>query len=317
MRRKTFRKLAAALVLFFCLFLAANGAWSDFGGFSGNSDYGGESSHGGGGSSGWSGRGGRGSSSNVNFSPLFAAAALSSSGSSSKDDDWVLAAIILVIIGIIALNRRGQKQASAPKSVPLEAAPVNRNLKPISGYLALDPQFDEAKLRAHLANLYVQMQGAWHDKDISSLRPYMTDAFYNQMDRQLDALRKARRTDCTENIAVLDTNILGYWQSGGMDYLAVRLRARIVSYVLDDRTGKVVSGDRDREKFLEYEWELVRKTGVLTREDGGLRTVNCPHCGAPLSINTSAQCEYCGSTVSILNEDWAVSGMKGISQRTV
>lgn len=315
MNKKIFGILAAALLLSFCLCLAPDGTWADFGGFSGNSDYGGSSSSGGGG--GWSGGWSGGSSSHGSYSggDLFGAAAAGSL-LSSDGDDWMLAVIVIVVLGIVFLNQNKKKSLQSSAPVYTAPAPVNRNLKPISGYLALDPQFDEAKLRAHLANLYVQMQDAWHDKDISSLRPYMTDAFFNQMGRQLDALRKARRTDCTENIAVLDTNLLGYWQSGGMDYLAVRLKSRIVSYVLDDRTGKVVSGDQNREKFMEYEWELVRKTGVLT-SDGQKQTATCPHCGAPLKINASAQCAYCGSVVSVLNEDWAVSGMKGISQRTV
>ncbi|MCR4819235.1 MAG: TIM44-like domain-containing protein [Fretibacterium sp.] len=311
MKKHFFGILMVALFMSFCLCLAPNGTWADFGGFSGNSDYGGSSHSGGGG--GWSGGGGS-HSSYSGGGDLFAAAAVGSFFS-SDGDDWMLAVIVLVVVGIIFLNQNKKKSQQGSAPVYIEPEPVNRNLKPISSYLALDPQFDEAKLRAHLANLYVQMQDAWHNKDISFLRPYMTDAFYNQMDRQLDALRKARRTDCTENIAVLDTNILGYWQSAGMDYLAVRLKTRIVSYILDDRTGNVVSGEKDREKFMEYEWELVRKTGVLT-SDSQTQTVNCPYCGAPLKINASAQCSYCGSVVSVLNEDWAVSGMKGISQRT-
>ncbi|MBQ9565768.1 MAG: zinc-ribbon domain-containing transport protein, partial [Synergistaceae bacterium] len=264
---------------------------------------------------GWGGGGGHHSYSSGGGGELFAAAALGSSLPTEWDEAFFLI-IVLIVVGAIVMNYRKQKrEASQIESAFNEAASPTRNLKPISSYLVLDPQFDEAKLRAHLANLYVQMQDAWHDKDISSLRPYLTDAFYNQMDRQLDALRKAHRTDCTENIAVLDTNILGYWQANERDYLAVRLKSRIVSYVLDDRTGRVVSGDRNREKFMEYEWELTRKTGVQTA-GGETRTVTCPHCGAPLKINASAQCAYCGSVVSVLNEDWAVSGMKGISQRT-
>ncbi|MCR5346887.1 MAG: TIM44-like domain-containing protein [Fretibacterium sp.] len=325
MRKKFFGILTAVLLLSFCLCLVPNGTWADFGGFSGNSDYGGGGGHSGGGGGGWSGGGSGGGwsgggSSRRSYSgggDLFAAAALGLS-LSSDFEDGMIAIIVIIVVGIIILSQRRKKQEASHQGPAFnEALPANRSLMPISGYLTLDPQFDEAKLRAHLANLYVRMQDAWHDKDISSLRPYMTDAFYNQMDLQLDGLRKARRTDCTENIAVLDTNILGYWQSGGMDYLAVRLKARIVSYILDDRTGSVVSGDRNREKFMEYEWELVRKTGVQTQEGGEIRTVNCPHCGAPLTLNASAQCTYCGSVVSAMNEDWAVSGMKGISQRTV
>ena len=187
----------------------------------------------------------------------------------------------------------------------------------MSDYASLDPRFDADKLKTHLSNLYVRMQDAWHEKNIEELRPYMTDAFYGQMDRQLDSLRKARRTDYTERIAVLGVELLGYRQANGMDYITARLNTRIVSYILDDGTGKVVSGDRDREKFMEYEWDIVRKSGTKTEKGADLQTVNCPHCGAPLTIGATGRCAYCGSVVSALNTNWAVSAMRGISQRTV
>ena len=42
----------------------------------------------------------------------------------------------------------------------------------------------------------------------------------------------------------------------------------------------------------------------------------CPNCGAVLNINRTAKCEYCGSIVTVDSYDWAVNGIKGISQRT-
>jgi len=43
---------------------------------------------------------------------------------------------------------------------------------------------------------------------------------------------------------------------------------------------------------------------------------SCPKCGAPLDINQTARCPYCGSVVTINNEDWALNNIKGISQIT-
>ena len=192
-----------------------------------------------------------------------------------------------------------------------------QNLRPMNEYLELDPNFDEEKIKTLMANLYVQMQDTWRDKDISSLRPYMTDAFYNQMERQLEAFRKNHRTDYTERIAVLNVGLKGWRQSTGRDYITVRLNSRIVSYVLDDLTGKLISGDRDKEKFLEYEIELTRKSGEFTTPEAeGAKSDVCPHCGAPIKLNASAKCEYCGSIITAVNINWAICSMKGISQRT-
>lgn len=194
-------------------------------------------------------------------------------------------------------------------------APV-MTLKPMKQYYKLDPEFDGEGIKALIANLYVQMQNTWQNKDISSLRPYMTDEFYSQMDRQLDAFRKQNKTDYTENIAVLNVTLKGWRQAAGMDYITVGLNSRIVSYVLDDNTGKLLSGDRTREKFMEYEIDLSRKRGEITAaKSQGMQSHTCPNCGAPVKLNASAKCEYCGSVINQVNTDWAICAMRGISQR--
>ena len=44
--------------------------------------------------------------------------------------------------------------------------------------------------------------------------------------------------------------------------------------------------------------------------------VVCPNCGAPVAINKSAQCEYCGQVLEISTYDWVLSAVRGISQQT-
>ena len=304
-----------AAVLLACLLFCGR-ADSDFGNFAGNSDYdrgGSSGGYGGGYNGGYSGgyTGGRGRDYDMGGSYSYY---LSDSLDSGPVEIWIAAVILFILYQAFASLKKSR--APAGPAAPVSAA-ARRDLRPMSGLLEADPQFDEAALKERLANLYVQMQDCWHNKDIESLRPCMTDAFYSQMERQLDAFRKQRRTDYTERIAVLGVEPLGWRQDGGMDCLTVRLETRITTYILDDRTGRVVSGSRDREKFMEYEWDLVRKAGARTRKVGGVRAEACPHCGAPLSINASARCEYCGSVVTAPGDSWALSAIRGVSQRTV
>ena len=213
------------------------------------------------------------------------------------------------------IHRRSKKQKQNHAELTINE-PV-RVLRPMDEYLELDPDFDEERIKTRISNLYVQMQEKWQAKDISSLRPYMTDTFFSQMDNQLEQFRKMGRTDITDRAAVLSTDLRGWRQSAGMDYITVGLNARIISYVLDDRTGRLISGSMTKEKFMEYEIELCRKSGEITHsEEEGTHSATCPNCGAPLKLNASAQCEYCGSVITQVNTDWAICGMRGISQRT-
>ena len=68
-----------------------------------------------------------------------------------------------------------------------------------------------------------------------------------------------------------------------------------------------------------YEWDITRTTGHKTEEvkkDELGRTV-CPSCGAPLDINASARCEYCGSVIKSSDHDWVISRITAISQTTL
>ena len=327
------------LTLMLSILLFAAQAWPDFGSFSGNSDYSSSRSSSSSSSSsssrssssssrsyssGSSSTTRRSSGTNINVIPMagMTSGLLSDSDADSnitEDDINTCGGVAFVLVVFFTFwfmtHRRAKKQQQEHINFNLNE-PV-RVLRPMSEYLELDGQFDEERIRTLLANLYVQMQQTWQAKDISSLRPYMTDKFFSQMDKQLDQFRKLGRTDYTENIAVLSTDLRGWRQAAGMDYITAGLNSRIVSYTLDDRTGQLISGDKKREKFMEYEIDLCRKSGETTKPEAeGVHSATCPHCGAPLKLNASAQCEYCGSVITTVNADWAICGMRGISQRT-
>ena len=298
----------ALLLLLACLGSAlplSVGESSDFGNFAGNSDYGGSWGGGwSGGSSwgdGWSGGG------FINLGWV-----------GGSIDVFTMLLFLYFVVRFFGdrgffVGKRQRERMDVPEVVVL-----SRVLLPMSDYLKLDPDFSATGVQEHMANLYVQMQNCWHNKNIEPVRPWLTDAFYNQMEGLLAPTRRKRETDYIERIAVLETNLKGYYQAGGMDFLVAAIRTRITVYTLDDRTGRVVSGSRNREKFMEYEWELTRRSGERTdRARGGVKAVYCPHCGAPLDVNASARCSYCGGTVTASSKNWAVCRIRGISQRTV
>jgi hypothetical protein len=139
---------------------------------------------------------------------------------------------------------------------------------------------------------------------------------YAQFDRQLDVYRQKNQTNHIERIAVLSTEIAGWKQGGGNDTIIAEIRARIVDYVTDDNTGTIIRGSDRQEKFLTYEWTLIRTSGQTTGQSTGMTGQTCPYCGAHININHTAVCEYCGSVLTTDTFDWVVSNIKGLSQRT-
>ena len=299
----------------FCLFIAcvaivlgSLSAKADFGDFSGDSDYG--SDGGGSYNSGSSYSGGSSYNDRKNYN----------SGSSYDDDDdddyptWVYLAIFAVIVIVLIID--ANKKSRFTRRVTVNNATPLTNLKPMSDYLRLDPNFDEVQFREKLANWYVQLQNAWQKKDISSLRPYLTDDFYAQMEMQLQSDIEAHRTNIIDRIAVLSVQLKGYKQENGEDKIIAYLNTRIIDYTIDDNTGHVLYGNKNVEKFMTYEWLLTRTSGQLTGEQEAMQSVVCPHCGATLNINKTAKCDYCGSIITVEEHGFVISSIKGLSQRT-
>ena len=305
MKRKAILVLILALSLCLCLFPVATSA--DFGDFSGDSDYGSDWS-----SSDWSSD----SSSWDSGSSWSSSDSYSTSSDGDSDAGFlptVIVFAVIVLIGVV-MSRSKTKNKSVPEGATRTA---QESLRPMNEYVQLDPKFDATAFGEKLGNLYVQMQNCWQAKNIESDRPYFTDALYQQMDRQLDALRRNGYTNYVERISVLGVNLRGFRQSDGEDHIIAELRTRIVDYTLNDKTGELVKGDKKKEKFLTYEWELTRASGRTTGAAEEMTVVNCPNCGAPLSINATAKCPYCDSVVTVDAHDWAISAIRGIAQRTV
>ena len=278
-------------------------ALADAGNFSGGSSYGGGSSFGSsGGSSSFGGAGTWG---------LFA---LGSSGGGSGS------IITIIIIAFIVINIiRKMRNSKASGAVGAQATNYSE-LMPVETIRDTDPNFSEAAIKEKIANLYVRMQGAWQDKDFECMRPFMTDSLYSQFKLQLDEIVRSECTNYVERIAVLDIQLSGWRSDEVVDAIVALVNTRIVDYTLNDKTGKLVSGSKTTEKFMTYEWTLIRSKGMTTPVPSGegsedTVTIHCPSCGAPVEINQSAKCPYCDSVINAGDYDWVISAIKGISQR--
>ena len=316
MKKRTRLLLLVMAALLCCLTLGAY-SLADAGNFSGGSDWGG-------GGSSWSSGSDWGSSSSWDSGSSWSSGSTYDSGSSSSigtlgalgclgGNLFTIVIIIIVVVVVLRyLRSKGQGGGQNVYTAALEEPGL-----PIETLKEKDPNFNEQALLEKVGNQYIQMQDAWQDKHWEPMRAIMTDALYNQMARQLQTLIDAKQTNHVDRIAVLETRIVRYAVEGDNDVLVVRLSTRITDYTTDDRTGAIVSGSNTRELFMVYDWKLMRQKDKKTLAQPTVTQISCPNCGAPLDINHTGKCPYCGTVVTLSDHDWALSAIKGISQRTV
>ena len=309
--KKGFAILLAALLL--CVLLLPASSIADLGDFSGGSDFGGGSDWGGsdwGGSS-WSSSdwsdSDSDSSGGIGIFPLFCG---------GSGGFWGFA-LLIALIFLVMMTTSMRKRKPGASAVPGAARTPDSKLTPIARYPELDPNFSEEKMKEQLSNLYIKMQDCCTARDVEPIRPYFADSLYQQFDRQVKKHRAQHITNYVERIAVLDVTLRGYYQENGSDVIVAELYTRITDYTLNDDTGALVAGDRNAEKFMTYEYLLSRPTGKITDpEHAGVSERHCPNCGAPLSVNESIKCPYCGSVLTFSDHEWTVHAIKGIRQQT-
>jgi predicted lipid-binding transport protein (Tim44 family) len=125
----------------------------------------------------------------------------------------------------------------------------------------MDPHFDEGLFKDTAMDIFFKVQGAWMNRDLSSVRNLLTDEMKGIVQRDIDTLLRDKKVNRLENIAVRKVEIIEAWQETGQDFLTVLFTANLLDYTADDSTGEVVEGSKtDPVKFEEF-WTVTRPVG--------------------------------------------------------
>lgn len=307
--KNKFRIIAIVLLMAIIFVALAPVGFADVGDFSGDSDYGG--GYDGGSSSDWS----------SSDSSWDSSGGSGGSGGSINSGNMIF---IIIFIGVmvyvyISSTNRGNRSRGPVNMDTGRNIPVDRSLTPMSAYTSKDPNFSAGAMTEKIGNMYIRMQHAWTAKNWESMRPLFSDALYNQLAHQINQYIQKGQTNYVDRIAVLSVTLNGWKSDGENDHIVARIKTRIIDYVLDDSTGKLVRGNRTAERFMTYEWTLSRSAASATAAVSGdaATTQHCPTCGAVIDVNQTARCPYCQNVLQASSHDWVISNMEGISQQTL
>jgi predicted lipid-binding transport protein (Tim44 family) len=188
---------------------------------------------------------------------------------------------IILLAGIGYLIYRYIKKSRADNSsIPLQQSGYQREtIIPISSFqqsneqisdgagmgLAnirqIDPSFDENRFNDSVMDMFFKIQGAWMNRDLSTVSGILTDEMKRIFQTDLDQLLRDKQINRLENIAVRTVSVSEVWQESGQDYITTMIYANLLDYTTDELTGAVVSGSKtDPVKFEEF-WTFIRPFG--------------------------------------------------------
>jgi predicted lipid-binding transport protein (Tim44 family)/uncharacterized tellurite resistance protein B-like protein len=173
-----------------------------------------------------------------------------------------------------------------------------------------DPAFEPQPVLDKARRLFLELQKAWFLRDMTPVRPFLSDATWQRFNVQLQLLAAQGVRDAIADFEVLDVQLIGLEQSEWFDSIHVRVQARMrdtdVPASYSDAQAMEAARRARLESFTEV-WTFVRKPGAQTRLGEDLYQGKCPNCGAPYAGGAANRCDYCGAVVNSGNYDWTLS----------
>ena len=156
--------------------------------------------------------------------------------------------------------------AAGPSQMPGTEGPVASSQRSdvdlgLQHIRQMDPTFDEAVFREISSDIFFKIQAGWANRELEPVKGLLTCEVFSTLKTDVDDLRREKKVNRLDNIAVRSVNLVEVWQESGSDYITVRFLANLLDCTVDESTGQVISGSKtDPVKFEEY-WTFTRPVG--------------------------------------------------------
>jgi predicted lipid-binding transport protein (Tim44 family) len=165
--------------------------------------------------------------------------------------------------GVPGGGYREAPQPAADTSATVTAAPVEISdvERGLSHVASMDRGFSADALVTFARDTFLRVQAAVSGRDMTPVREQLTPEMFENLRSQVSELRGAQQTNRVERVDIRRNDISEAWQETGQDYVTVYFEGTLLDYVVDDRTGSVVSGSStERQRFEEF-WTFARPVG--------------------------------------------------------
>lgn len=220
---------------------------------------------------------------------------------------FIFVVMIIMVVVYYYYSNKGfgnMQPRPRPDSSGMSEAQVEAKLK------AIDPMFNKEEFLSFARSTFVKLQEAWSARDWSVIRTFESNELFEQHQKQLQRFIDNNQINKMEQICVKSVSLYSFEQTGDKEVLKVTLSSKMIDYIVDATTDKILKGDRTTVRHSTYRLIFIRKAGVKTKAGtSDVNTTNCPNCGAPTQITSSGKCEYCGSVITTGEYNWVLSDL--------
>ena len=188
---------------------------------------------------------------------------------------------------------------------------INNAQKVEEEILKIDELFSREEFESWVKQIFIKLQYAWTDRNWAEIRTFETNELFEQHNTQLNRYIMKNQINVLERVAVNWVKLYKFYRTAEKDVLEVVLNSKMIDYIIDEKTGNVISGDKYTSRIRTYKLTFVRTIGVKTTPGKTFaKAMNCPNCGGQLTMTQAGKCEYCGSIVVVDDHGWALSELE-------
>lgn len=181
-----------------------------------------------------------------------------SSYSGDTDPVSVIIGIGIVVVIIIISTIGGTKKKSGggttrPSSMNGANVVLPNRTEQIEGIIKQkDPNFSASDLITFTKQVYIDIENAWCKRDMTPVRPVMHENLYNTTCKQVQAKIEQGVVYHYESIAIDTAYLTSYERDSQFEYVTAYLTSRMIDYQVDEKTGKIIRGDKTTRWVQKY-----------------------------------------------------------------
>ncbi len=167
-----------------------------------------------------------------------------------------------------------------------------------------NPGFAWGEFEARARLIFDELQAAWSTLNWERARPHETDNIFQMHQYWIDAYKRQHLRNALDQCKITAMQPVKIKEDAFYNAITLRIWAEGYDYTVDSGDN-VVSGSKSSLRHWSEYWTFIRNRQA--KPAPARADLNCPNCGAPLKVNATGVCEFCGGKITSGDFDWVLS----------
>lgn len=176
----------------------------------------------------------------------------------------------------------------------------------IEEFLVLDKTFNESMFITKVNNIFIQLFSSIMLDELDNVKHFISDEIFNYANEIVLKNKNNGTRQMYDELNVKNSSIHSIEVNENVYTIKVYLQSRYMDYIISLDDGSRVSGNDDSRIQVDYMLTFEKKADFINQ--GVAR--KCPGCGAPMNINESGKCSYCGAIYNQEDYDWILTKLE-------